>query len=77
MTTLTTADLVLRPWHDGDAAALVEIHRDPAMRRWLTRPVTTPEEATKWWCRSRRAGPRTPGTASPSSTTTGSPAAWC
>ncbi|MFI7678503.1 GNAT family N-acetyltransferase [Actinophytocola sp. NPDC049390] len=48
MTTLTAEGLVLRPWSDDDAAALVEIHRDPAMRRWTTRHVTTAEDATAW-----------------------------
>ncbi|MGB3443816.1 MAG: GNAT family N-acetyltransferase [Actinophytocola sp.] len=48
MTTLTAEGLVLRQWEDSDAAALVAIYRDPAMRRWVRVPVTTTEEATAW-----------------------------
>lgn len=48
MTALTAEGLVLRQWEDADAAALVEIHRDPAMRQWLRVHVTTTEEATAW-----------------------------
>jgi len=48
MTTLTAEGLLLREWQDSDATALVEIHGDPAMRRWTRKPVTTPEEAAAW-----------------------------
>ncbi|MET9465992.1 GNAT family N-acetyltransferase [Streptomyces sp. NPDC006544] len=46
--TAATAGLVLRPWGAGDAEALVEVHRDPAMRHWLTRTVDGPEGARRW-----------------------------
>ncbi|MGW6688815.1 GNAT family N-acetyltransferase [Streptomyces sp. NPDC054961] len=46
--TAATAGLVLRPWSADDADALVEVHRDPSMRRWLTRPVDGTEEARRW-----------------------------
>jgi RimJ/RimL family protein N-acetyltransferase len=37
--------LLLRPWAERDIPAMVAAHRDPVMRRWLVRPVTTAEEA--------------------------------
>ncbi|MFC4856546.1 GNAT family N-acetyltransferase [Actinophytocola glycyrrhizae] len=48
MTALTAEGLVLRGWEPGDAAALVEIYRDPAMLRWTRFPVTTAAEAEVW-----------------------------
>jgi RimJ/RimL family protein N-acetyltransferase len=46
--TPTAPALVLRPWTDTDADALLEVYRDPAMRRWVRHPVRTPEEAAAW-----------------------------
>nr|WSX52999.1 GNAT family N-acetyltransferase [Streptomyces sp. NBC_00974] len=46
--TAARAGLVLRPWGAGDAEALVEVHRDPSMRRWLTRPLDGTEDARRW-----------------------------
>lgn len=39
---------VLRRWIDDDAGPLLEVYRDPAMRRWVRVPVSTPEEAATW-----------------------------
>jgi RimJ/RimL family protein N-acetyltransferase len=46
--TPSTPALTLRPWTDAHADALLEIYRDPAMRRWTRAPVRTPAEATAW-----------------------------
>lgn len=54
MTQLEAEGLVLRAWEDSDAAALVDIYRDPAMRRWTRNPVTTAEEATVWLANQRK-----------------------
>jgi len=43
--TETTPGLLLRPWGERDAPAMVEAHRDPVMRQWLQRQVTTADEA--------------------------------
>jgi RimJ/RimL family protein N-acetyltransferase len=40
--------LVLRRWVAEDAGPLLEVYRDPAMRRWVRAPVSTPEEAAAW-----------------------------
>jgi RimJ/RimL family protein N-acetyltransferase len=40
--------LVLRPWSDDDAGPLLDVYRDPAMRRWVAVHVSTPEEAAAW-----------------------------
>lgn len=48
MTPLTAEGLVLHQWEAHDAAALVAIYEDPAMRRWTRNPVTTTKEATAW-----------------------------
>jgi RimJ/RimL family protein N-acetyltransferase len=39
----TSPGLLLRPWSERDIAA----YRDPVMRHWLRRPVTTTEEALR------------------------------
>lgn len=39
--------LLLRPWTEQDIPALVAAHRDPAMRRWLRRPIITADEARR------------------------------
>jgi Acetyltransferase (GNAT) domain len=38
--------LLLRPWADEDIPAMVEAHRDPAMRGWLRHPITTADDAS-------------------------------
>lgn len=42
----STPGLLLRPWTEQDIPAIVAAHRDPAIRRWLRRPVTTAEDAS-------------------------------
>jgi hypothetical protein len=37
----TSPGLVLRPWTEQDIPAMVAAYRDPVMRHWLPRPVTT------------------------------------
>lgn len=39
--------LLLRLWTAEDIPALVAAHRDPAMQRWLRRPVTTADDARR------------------------------
>lgn len=51
--TARAAGLVLRPWSEGDAEALVEAHRDPVMRHWLTRHVDDAEDARRWLAEQR------------------------
>lgn len=46
--TPTAAGLVLRPWGDGDAEALVEAFRDPLMRQWSVRHIDAVEDAEQW-----------------------------
>lgn len=46
--TPTAPALTLRPWTDTHADALLEVYRDPAMRRWTRTPVRTPAEAETW-----------------------------
>ena len=43
--TATAPGLLLRPWAGPDIPAMVAAHRDPLMRRWLRRPITTAEQA--------------------------------
>ncbi|MFD0419678.1 GNAT family N-acetyltransferase [Streptomyces sp. NPDC127108] len=40
--------MVLRPWDDGDAAALIDAYRDPLLRRWTRVPVRDHAEAARW-----------------------------
>ncbi|MFB7100875.1 GNAT family N-acetyltransferase [Streptomyces hydrogenans] len=40
--------LVLRPWEREDAAALVGIWRDPALRRWTSTAVEDEADAVRW-----------------------------
>lgn len=46
--TPTAPALTLRPWTNTHADALLEVYRDPAMRRWTRVPVQTQAEATAW-----------------------------
>ncbi|MEU3557422.1 GNAT family N-acetyltransferase [Streptomyces fragilis] len=50
--------LLLRPWHPADAAALVDAHRDEAMRRWLTGPFDDVAAARGWIDAQERAADR-------------------
>lgn len=40
--------LILRPWADSDIQPLIEIYRDPLLRKWTRLPVTGVEEAVRW-----------------------------
>lgn len=40
--------LVLRPWADSDIRPLIEIYRDPLLRKWTRLPVTGVEDAVRW-----------------------------
>ncbi|MEU0302952.1 GNAT family N-acetyltransferase [Streptomyces sp. NPDC006175] len=40
--------LVLRPWRMEDVAALVEVSRDRALRRWVSSVVDTDADGTLW-----------------------------
>ncbi|MCX4767806.1 GNAT family N-acetyltransferase [Streptomyces sp. NBC_01275] len=40
--------LVLRPWCMQDAAALVEVFRDPGLRRWTSHVVDDDADAARW-----------------------------
>jgi RimJ/RimL family protein N-acetyltransferase len=40
--------LLLRPWGRQDAAALIDIYRDPVMRRSARNPVMTEQDAYRW-----------------------------
>jgi RimJ/RimL family protein N-acetyltransferase len=39
--------LLLRPWTEDDVPAMVAAYRDPAMRQWLRRAVTTAGDARR------------------------------
>ncbi|QUX27435.1 GNAT family N-acetyltransferase [Nocardiopsis akebiae] len=40
--------LLLRPWHMGDVAALVEVSRDPALRQWVNSVVDDDADGARW-----------------------------
>ncbi|WP_405616965.1 GNAT family N-acetyltransferase [Streptomyces sp. NBC_01508] len=40
--------LVLRPWDIGDIQPLVDIYRDPAVRKGTLLPITGVEDAARW-----------------------------
>ncbi|MFF4139208.1 hypothetical protein ACFY1B_49305 [Streptomyces mirabilis] len=40
--------LVLRPWGMEDAAALVEVFRDPVLRHWTSSAVENQLDAQQW-----------------------------
>ncbi|MFE2722338.1 GNAT family N-acetyltransferase [Kitasatospora sp. NPDC059327] len=48
------AGLLLRPFRDEDAAALVEIYRDETLRHFTRTPVTDLAEAARWLDVQRR-----------------------
>ncbi|MEU8263781.1 GNAT family N-acetyltransferase [Micromonospora sp. NPDC048999] len=52
--TPSASGLLLRPWHDSDAEALLAAYRDPVLLRWTLNPVTTPVEARAFLHRSRQ-----------------------
>ncbi|MGH8877927.1 MAG: GNAT family N-acetyltransferase [Stackebrandtia sp.] len=45
--TANSPTMRLRPWRPEDASELVEAHRDPLLRQWLTRYVTNGPEALR------------------------------
>ncbi|MEV4663021.1 GNAT family N-acetyltransferase [Micromonospora echinofusca] len=52
--TATLPELLLRPWRDDDADALIAAYRDPVLRRWTRAPVTTVTEARRFLAAARR-----------------------
>ncbi|MBF5032593.1 MULTISPECIES: GNAT family N-acetyltransferase [unclassified Micromonospora] len=54
-TLFATDGLVLRPWEDGDAPAVLAAYQDPEIRRWHTRRPTSPEQVLRWFAHFRRA----------------------
>ena len=44
----SAAVLRLRPWRLDDLPALVGVHRDPALRRWLAHSLADEAEARQW-----------------------------
>lgn len=46
--TLTAPALVLRPWCAEDVAALVEVYRDPELRRWTNSRMENEDEGVRW-----------------------------
>ncbi|WP_420035217.1 GNAT family N-acetyltransferase [Streptomyces sp. cg28] len=40
--------LVLRPWCGEDTTALIDVFRDPVLRRWTSSAVENEEDATRW-----------------------------
>jgi RimJ/RimL family protein N-acetyltransferase len=40
--------LLLRPWQDDDVEQLIEVYRDPALRRWTRVPVENVDDAHRW-----------------------------
>ncbi|GAA1386441.1 GNAT family N-acetyltransferase [Kitasatospora putterlickiae] len=60
-TALAAGGLLLRPFRASDAPALIEVHRDPVLRRYVRDRVTGPDEAARWLeteDRGRREGAR-------------------
>ncbi|MFJ8107243.1 GNAT family N-acetyltransferase [Streptomyces sp. NPDC096132] len=56
-----TPALVLRPWRTSDAGALVEVFRDPVLRRWTSHRVSDEADGVRWvesqqegWASGRR-----------------------
>ncbi|MER6045747.1 GNAT family N-acetyltransferase [Streptomyces sp. NPDC001856] len=47
--------LVLRPWRPADTADLIDIHRDPVLRRWGSGDVRDEASAARW-VRAQREG---------------------
>ncbi|MEU0111698.1 GNAT family N-acetyltransferase [Streptomyces sp. NPDC006251] len=53
--TASAPALILRPWAPEDAVRLVELHRDPSLRRWLRTHLYDEVDATRWLAEQRRA----------------------
>ncbi|WP_103531010.1 GNAT family N-acetyltransferase [Streptomyces sp. SM11] len=53
--TLTSGDLLMRPWREEDLPALLRAYDDPAMRRWLATQVHGADRAARW-LEAQRAG---------------------
>lgn len=52
--TATAPGLLLRPWRDDDADALLAAYRDPVLRSWTRYPVSTMADAAEFLRRSRQ-----------------------
>jgi len=46
--TSSAAALFLCPWNTDDVETLVEVYRDPTLRRWTSLPVENTEDAMRW-----------------------------
>ncbi|MDG9709010.1 GNAT family N-acetyltransferase [Streptomyces sp. DH10] len=46
--TASAPALLLRPWRPADAADLVDLHRDEALRRWVSAVVHDRASAARW-----------------------------
>jgi [ribosomal protein S5]-alanine N-acetyltransferase len=51
---LQATDLVIRPWHLGDAAAVLTAYQDPAIQHWHVRPMDDLADASAWISSRRR-----------------------
>lgn len=52
--TPSASALCLRPWNDNDVEPLMEVYRDPTLRRWTRLPVESVEDAVQWLDVQRR-----------------------
>ncbi|MEV0808871.1 GNAT family N-acetyltransferase [Micromonospora sp. NPDC050200] len=52
--TASAPALLLRPWRDDDADALLEVYRDPVLLARTRHPLTTRAEARRWLTRHRQ-----------------------
>ncbi|GGT20830.1 acetyltransferase [Streptomyces tanashiensis] len=46
--TPTAPALTLRPWCAQDVAALVDVYRDPDLRRWASAPIESADDGLQW-----------------------------
>ncbi|MGW0552180.1 GNAT family N-acetyltransferase [Streptomyces altiplanensis] len=46
--TATAPAVVLRPWCTEDVAALVEVYRDPQLRRWTNSRMESEDDGLRW-----------------------------
>jgi RimJ/RimL family protein N-acetyltransferase len=46
--TPSAPELLLRPWRMDDVPALVDVYRDPALRRWTSSVVDNEGDAIRW-----------------------------
>ncbi|WP_435613072.1 GNAT family N-acetyltransferase [Streptomyces sp. bgisy159] len=56
--TASAPALLLRPWRDDDAPALLAACRDPALRRWTSHRVADEADAHRWLRREAQAWQR-------------------